>query len=151
LGRRRGPVARLLVLLTSSTLDRLLTLGTLTLGAVSMGHEVDIYATHNGAFAFLREYADRLSYFHEPALSLPAEAVVKGMERAIGEGRFFRWYEMLRQAKEMGRVRIVLCTQAFDLAGFRVGKEELLEIVDEVTNIVRFVELMEESDHVITL
>jgi hypothetical protein len=37
------------------------------------------------------------------------------------------------------------------LAGFRVGKEELLEIVDEVTNIVRFVELMEESDHVITL
>lgn len=141
---------RLLILLTSSTLDKLITLGTLTLGAVSMGYDVDIYATHGGALVFLKEYADNVTYGDHVSPHV-VSLVVKGMERAISEGRFFRWYDMLRQAKEMGKVRVMLCTQVFDLGGFRVSKEDLLDVVDEITDIGRFVELIEGAEQVITL
>ncbi len=71
---------KLLILITDSTLDRLLTLGTITLGAVSMGHEVAIYATQSASFAFLRNYADKIGNYNGDS---SLEVLVNGVVNAI--------------------------------------------------------------------
>ncbi|GAB6944021.1 hypothetical protein [Vulcanisaeta sp. JCM 14467] len=143
---------RILILITSSTLDRLITLGTITLGAVSMGHEVAIYATQSASFAFLRGYADKIGgYNSDSVLSELAGGVVRGYNDAIKGGRFYRWYEMIRQAKEIGNVRVYVCTQPFELAGIKVGLGDFLDVVDELVMIGKYVELLEWCDKSVSL
>ena len=102
---------KLLILLVGSTLDRLLALGTVTLGAVSMGHDVAIYATQSASFAFLKDYADKVSDMaYDSSLRGFIGEVMRGYNEVIINGKFFRWYEMLRQAKEIGHsLRIRSC------------------------------------------
>ena len=143
---------RILILITSSTLDRLITLGTITLGAVSMGHEVAIYATQSASFAFLRDYADKIGgYNSDSALSELASGVVRGYNEAIRGSRFYKWYEMIRQAKEIGNVRVYVCTQPFELAGIKVGLGDFLDVVDELVMIGKYVELLEWCDKSLSL
>ncbi|BDR92820.1 hypothetical protein [Vulcanisaeta souniana] len=143
---------KILILITSSALDKLLALGTIVLGAVSMGHDVAIYATQSASFAFLKDYADKISnYSGDPALSGLINNVVSGYNNAVINGRFFKWYEMIRQAKEIGSVRVYVCTQPFELAGIKVGLGDFLGIVDELVMIGKYIELLEWCDKSVSL
>ncbi|ADN50625.1 DsrE family protein [Vulcanisaeta distributa] len=143
---------KLLILITNSTLDRLLTLGTITLGAVSMGHEVAIYATQSASFAFLRNYADKIgNYNGDSSLEVLVNGVVNGYNNAVINGKFFKWYEMIKQAKEIGNVRVYVCTQPFELAGIKVSLGDFLDIVDELVMIGKYIELLEWCDKSVSL
>ena len=143
---------KILILVIDSTLDRLLALGTITLGAVSMGHDVAIYATQSASFAFLRNYADKISnYSSDSSLSGLGNDVINGYNNAVINGKFYRWYEMIRQAKETGNVRVYVCTQPFELAGIKVGPGDFLGIVDGLVMISKYIELLEWSDRSVSL
>ncbi len=143
---------KLLILITDSTLDRLLTLGTITLGAVSMGHEVAIYVTQSASFAFLRNYADKIgNYNGDSSLEVLVNGVVNGYNNAVINGKFFKWYEMIKQAKEIGNVRVYVCTQPFELAGIKVSLGDFLDIVDELVMIGKYIELLEWCDKSVSL
>ena len=143
---------RVLILLISSSLDKLIALGTVVLGLVSMGHEVSIYATQSASFAFLKNAANDIGdYVGDSSLFSYLREVKQGYKEALAGGKFFRWYEMLAQARELGNVRIYVCTQPFELAGIKVSGDDLINIVDGLVMVGKFVELLEWADKVITI
>ncbi|MGC8607456.1 MAG: DsrE family protein [Vulcanisaeta sp.] len=143
---------KLLILITGSTLDRLLTLGTITLGAVSMGHEVAIYATQSASFVFLKDYADKIgNYTGDSSLGMLINGVINGYNNAVINGKFFKWHEMIRQAREIGNVKVYVCTQPFELAGIKVNLGGFLDIVDELVMIGKYIELLEWCDKSVSL
>ncbi|WP_069806776.1 DsrE family protein [Vulcanisaeta thermophila] len=145
-------MGKVLIILVSSTLDRLIALGTITLGLVSMGHEVSIYTTASGSLAFLKNAASSIrDYQSDGSLTGLVNSIVNGLNSLIGQGRFYPWYEMIRQAKDMGHVRVFVCVQPFELGGMRVSREDLIDVVDDLVMVGKLAELVDWADKVITL
>ena len=143
---------KIAILITSSTLDKLITLGGVTLGAVSMGHEVAIFATQSASFAFLKDYADKISnYSSDSSLGGLSSDVVSGYNNSIANGKFYKWYDMIRQAKELGSVKVYVCVAPFQLAGIKAELRDFLDIVDELVMVGKYIELLEWCDKSISL
>ncbi len=120
----------------SGSIDRLTGLAVLTSAAVSMDMEVEIFLQLWGVHAFRKDVIKEnmhLSEFKELG-----EKVAKRLK----ELNVPPWYEMLKQAKELGKVKIYACSTACSI--WDVKKEDL-ELVDEIIGAGEWISKMKEA------
>jgi len=107
----------------TGSVDRLIGMAILAGGAVAMDMEVEIFLQLWGVYAFKKDVIKsnmNLSEFKEKG-----EQVVKRMK----ELNLPMWFDILKQAKDSGTVKIYACSTASTL--WDVKKEDL-EMVDDV-------------------
>jgi peroxiredoxin family protein len=107
----------------TGSVDRLLGMAILAGGAVAMDMEVEIFLQLWGLHAFKKDVIKEnmnLSEFQEKG-----EQVVK----RIKELNLPTWFDILKQAKDSGEVKIYACSTA---CSFWDVKKEDLEMVDDV-------------------
>ncbi len=120
----------------SGSIDRLTGAAVLVSAAVSMDMEVEIFLQLWGLHAFKKDVIQKnmnLSEFNELG-----EQVAKRLQ----ELKLPMWYELLKQAKELGKVKIYACSLAARI--WDVKKEDL-EMVDEIIGAGEWIEKMREA------
>ena len=96
----------MVLVVCSGTPDRLHEMSVLVSGAVALDMEVDIYLMLWGTYAFLKKNLEKnteLSEHKELATQLSEGLKNAGLKP---------WYEILKEAKELGTVRIHVCGAA---------------------------------------
>ncbi len=121
----------LAIVMFSGTADKFIPLGVLTQTAANLGLSVRIFVT---GFAtpyftknkpeprFPKEFEDFVPKIHE------------GMERIKAPS----WYDMLKDAKEAGDVKIYVCSLMAEIMGIK--KEDMDPIVDDVVGATYFMQ-----------
>ncbi|MEW6398594.1 MAG: DsrE/DsrF/DrsH-like family protein [Bacillota bacterium] len=122
----------------SGTVDKLFPVAIMASGAVAMGMEVDIFVTFWGLQA-LRQGSPALL----ARVSKDFEDQAGAMMQILQEKKVPSWYDTLRQAKELGDVRVHACAMTMDLFG--LTKEDLDPIVDDVVGVGEFVDQAKEG------
>ncbi len=117
------------IIVFSATTDRMMSVGVLSQAAASLGEDVEIFVTFWGLLNFLKG---------EKKFSLPKEfenfspQLIKG----IKEHNVKSWYEMIKEAKEMG-TKVHACSLACDIFGLK--KDDLDPIVDDIVGAATFI------------
>jgi len=120
------------LVLFSGTDDKLAAAAILVVGAAAMDRKVDIMLQYWALDAFRKEG------IHKPRGASP-EAGIEGWEvlqRSIEELGTPHWSDVLRQARDIGDVRIHACSQSLDI--FKLSKEDLDPMVDDVQGVAAF-------------
>lgn len=124
----------------TGSVDRLIGMAILAGGAVGMDIEVEIFLQLWGVYAFKKDVIKEnmhLSEFKEKG-----EQVVKRMK----ELNLPMWFDILKEAKESGNVKIYACSTASSV--WDVKKEDL-EMVDDIIGAGEW--LLKSKDAAITL
>ena len=118
------------LVLFSGTDDRLAAAAVLTAGAAAMGRPVNVFLQYWALDAFRK---DRVTADHgaAPEGGPGAPALI----RASQEGPR-HWSNVLRQAKEIGDVKIHACALSMELFG--IGQADLDPLVDDVEGVASF-------------
>jgi peroxiredoxin family protein len=119
---------RVSLVLFSGTDDKLSAAAVLTVGAAAMGRPVDLFLQYWALDAFR---ADRILKDHGVAPEAPPEA--PELMRSHGGDH---WSELLRQAKDLGEVRIHACSLSMEMFG--ITKDDLDPLVDDVWGVASF-------------
>ena len=118
------------LILFSGTDDRLGAAAILATGAAAMGRSVNVFLQYWAVDAFRKE---RVRADHGVA----AEAGEVGAAMVHSDQAGDRhWSELLRQAKDIGDVRIHACALSMDLFG--ITKDDLDPLVDDVEGVASF-------------
>ena len=129
---------RMAIVAFSGSPDKMLGMAMLCSGAIAQDFEVDIYLMLWGVHAFRKDVVQAdLPYAEHNELRSTVE------ENAVKNG-VAPWQEMLADLKELGELRIHVCSTAPKLVG--VTKEDLLDIVDDVVGAVEIVSTAKEAD-----
>ena len=123
----------------SGTVDKLLPLAIITTGAVATDMDVSIFLSFYGVLGFKKEMVKSNQKFSKDF----DELVPMVKDRLKLTNGFASWYDMLKKAKEAGKVTIKACSSACDLTG--VTKNDLDPIVDEVVGIGNYIAEASES------
>ncbi len=129
---------RLTLVVFSGTVDKLMPVGNLAQGGVAMGMDVEIYLTFWGLNAFRKDQVKTNMKF-----SKEYEEMAGPMMQMMQKKNVPSWYESLKQAKELGNVKIHACSTTYGLMDMK--KEDLDEIVDDIVGVGTFLDLARES------
>ncbi len=127
---------KLCMTVMSGSIDRLTGMAILASGAVAMDMEVEIFLQLWGVYAFKKDVIKEnmnLSEFQEKG-----EMVAKRLQ----ELKLPMWYEILKEAKETGNVKIYACSTASTI--WDVKKEDL-EMVDEIIGAGEWIDKSKEA------
>lgn len=118
------------LVLFSGTDDKLSAAAVLAVGAAAMGRPVNVFLQYWAVEAFRK---DRIGAFHGvvPEAGAAGDALLRSSQ--AGEGH---WSALLRQAKELGEVRIHACALTTGLFG--IGKDDLDPLVDDIEGVASF-------------
>ncbi|MFI5054152.1 MAG: DsrE/DsrF/DrsH-like family protein [Acidimicrobiia bacterium] len=116
------------LVLFSGTDDRLQAAAVLAVGAAAMGRTVNLFLQYWALDAFR---ADRIMKDHGVA----PEAGEEGASAMARHGKP-HWSELLRQAKDIGEVRIHACADSMDM--FHITTDDLDPLVDGVWGVAAF-------------
>ncbi len=122
---------RLSLVVFSGTVDKLYPAAIMASGAVALGKDVEIFLTFYGLEAFRKGAAQR-----NMKMDVNYPEVGPMMMKVMMEKKMPSAYDMLRQVKEMGNVKVHACATTFDLMGMK--KEDLDPIVDDVIGVTEF-------------
>ena len=122
---------RLALVLFSGTDDKLQAAAVLTSGAAALGRPVHIFLQYWALDAFR---ADRIAGDHGLAPEAGAEG--RAAVDALAKAGQASWAETLRQAKELGDVRIEACSLSMDLLDLEPS--DLDPLVDGVEGVTAF-------------
>jgi peroxiredoxin family protein len=114
--------------LFSGTDDKLQAAAVLTVGAAAMGRDVNLFLQYWALDAFR---ADRILKDH----GVSPEAGPDG-EAAFRDQGKTHWSELLRQAKDLGEVKVYACADSMEM--FHVTAEDLDPLVDGVWGVASF-------------
>ena len=89
----------------SGTIDRLIGMGILAQAALAMDYSVDIYLMLWGTYAFKKGVIGV-----DDTLSEHPDYTGEKFKEVIMNGGISPWYEMIKQAREMGKVKIYVCS-----------------------------------------
>jgi peroxiredoxin family protein len=120
------------VVLFSGTDDKLTAASILIAGAAALGKRVDVLLQY---WALEACQADRITKDH----GLAAEAGSEGsaaLWRASERRGHQHWSDTLRQAKEVGEVRVHACANSMEIFG--LDMEDMDPIVDDVVGVATF-------------
>ena len=120
--------APLSFVLFSGTDDKLSAAAVLAVGAAAMGRPVNVFLQYYAVEAFR---ADRIRADHGVAV----EATI-AQAKEIAAYPAQHWSELLRQAKELGDVKIHACALSMEM--FHLEKGDLDPIVDDVEGVAAF-------------
>ena len=129
-------VEKMAITVMSGCVDRLISLSILTSAAVAMDMEVEIFLQLWGVNAFRKVNIEKPLYLCESKESV--DQAVKRMK----ELNMPMWHELLRQAKDSGKVKIYACSTACEFWGV---KKEDLELVDEIIGAGEWIEKCREA------
>jgi len=132
-------MTKISIIVFSGTVDKLMPVGVLSSAAAALGYDVEIFATFWGLMAFRKDMAEK-----NTKISKEFEEMGEMMFKIMKEKNVPSWLNLLRQAKEMGNVKIYACAQTFDMFGMK--KEDLVDIVDEVVGAGEYLEKAKEAD-----
>jgi len=119
----------LAIIMFSGTADKFIPLGVLTQTAANLGVPVRIFVTGFATLYFAK---------NKPEPRFPKEfedkvpALLKGMEKIKAPS----WYDMLKEAKEIGDVKVYVCSLMAEILGIK--KEQFDPIVDDVVGATYF-------------
>lgn len=129
---------KLTIMLWSGTVDKLLPLAIVTTGAVAMDMEVNVFLTFYGLLGFKKEMVESNQKF-----SKDFEEMAPVIKEQLKKKNMPSWYDMLKKAKQTGKVKIQACSTTSDLLG--ISKNDLDPIVDEVVGIGTYIAEASES------
>lgn len=130
-------MSKLSIIMFSGTVDKLMPVGVLSSAAAAIGIDVEIFATFWGLLA-LKKGAEVAK------ISKDAGDMGPMMMQLFKEKKVPSWLDMLRQAKEIGSVKVYACAMTFDLMGMKKG--DLVDLVDEVVGAGEYLEKAKEAD-----
>lgn len=133
---------RLSMVVFSGTVDRLYPAAIMASGAVAMGMDVDVFLTFYGLDAFRKGQPET-----NQKMDMNYAELAPMLAQLMREKNVPSWYDTLRQAKELGKVRVHACAMTLDLMGLK--KDDLDPMVDDVVGVGEFVS--EARDGEITL
>ncbi len=122
---------KLSLVVFSGTVDKLYPAAIMASGAVALGKDVEIFLTFYGLEAFRKGAAQR-----NMKMDVNYPEVGPMMMKVMMEKKMPSAYDMLRQVKEMGNVKVHACATTYDLMGMK--KEDLDPIVDDVIGVTEF-------------
>lgn len=130
---------KMTIIVFSGTVDKLMPVGILASGAVAMGMDVDLFLTFWGLQAFRKGAPRQLM-----KMSKDFEDTAPIMMQLMKEKNVPSWFDTLKQAKELGNVRVHGCANTLDLMG--MTKDDLEPIVDDIIGVAEYVELARNSE-----
>ena len=129
---------KLVLIVHSGTLDKLLLVFTLASTAVAMDFEVHLYFTYWGLMMLKRGEMEKAG--------LPA--TYKHMEEQLREKmkemKYPTPYEMLKRMKSSGMVKLYACTPTMKM--FDITKDDLIPEVDTLAGAATFLDVAEDAD-----
>jgi peroxiredoxin family protein len=129
---------KMTIMMYSGTVDKLLPLAIVTSGAVASDMEVTVFVTFYGLLGFKKDMVQTNQKF-----SKDFEELVPTIKERLKLKNTPSWYDMLKKAKEMGKVKILACSTACDLLG--ITKTDLDPIVDEIAGVGTYISEAAES------
>lgn len=126
------------IIVFSGTMDKLYPVSILASGAAALGMDVEIFLTFWGLNAFKKDMLKQ-----NIKISKEFEEYGPVVAKVFTEKNVPHWYDMLKQAKELGNVRVYACAMTYDL--FNMKKEDLAEVIDGVVGVGDFLEKAKES------
>ncbi|NHV96352.1 MAG: peroxiredoxin [Thaumarchaeota archaeon] len=131
-------VEKLSMIVFSGTVDKLYPVSILASGAVAMGMDVEIFITFWGLNAFRKDQIKQ-----NTKISKDFEEMGEAMMKMMQAKNVPSWYDILKQAKSVGNVKIHACSMTMDLMG--MTKEHLDDIVDDVVGVGSFIDIAKDS------
>jgi peroxiredoxin family protein len=116
------------LVLFSGTDDKLQAASVLTVGAAAMSRKVNVFLQYWALDAFR---ADRVMKDHGVA----PEAGEEGLRAMQAQGKT-HWSELLRQAKDLGEVKVYACADSMEM--FQITKDDLDPLVDGIWGVASF-------------
>ncbi|MGC8608180.1 MAG: DsrE/DsrF/DrsH-like family protein [Vulcanisaeta sp.] len=135
MGEKRKKMA---VAVFSGSIDRLTGLAMLVSGAVAMGMEVELFLQLWGAYSFRKDVIQKNMNFSE-FQNLSSEVA-----KRLQELKLPSWFDLLREAKRMGNLKIYVCSTA--AAIWKAKKEDFVDLVDDIIGVGEWVDKMSEAD-----
>lgn len=129
---------KLALVVFSGTTDRMMPAGILASGAVAMGMDVDIYLTFWGLQAFSKQAQGA-----PPKFSGDYAEMAPMFQQVMQEKNVPSLFETLKQAKDLGNVKIHACTMTMDLLG--QAKEDFIDLVDDTMGVGEFIDRAKEA------
>jgi peroxiredoxin family protein len=130
---------KMTIMMYSGTVDKLMPLAIVTSGAVASDMAVTIFVTFYGLLGFKKDMIQTNQKF-----SKDFEELVPMIKDRLKLKNMPSWYDMLKKAKEMGKVRVIACSTACDLLG--ITKNDLDPIVDEMVGVGTYISEASESE-----
>ena len=130
-------MTKLSIIMFSGTADKLMPVAVLASAAAGLGYDVEIFATFWGLLALKKDAP-------QPDVSKDYGPMGDMLKNIMKEKNMPSWLDILKQAKEMGNVKIYACAQTFDLMGLK--KEDLVDIVDDVIGAMEYLEKSKDAD-----
>lgn len=121
------------IILFSGTMDKLMPVGILASGGVAMGMDVEIFATFWGLQALSKGASQQ-----PPRMSKDYEDMAPMMMQMMQEKNVPSWLDTLKNAKELGNVKVYACSMTMDLMDMK--QEDFVDIVDGVVGVGEFVD-----------
>jgi peroxiredoxin family protein len=134
----KNMAGKMTIMMYSGTVDKLLPLAIVTSGAVATDMDVTIFVTFYGLLGFKKGMVESNQKF-----SKDFEELVPMIKDRLKLKNTPSWYDMLKKAKEMGKVKIQACSTACDLLG--ITKNDLDPIVDEMVGVGTYITEASES------
>ncbi len=124
---------KLSIVLFSGTVDKLMAASVIASGAAAMQKEVTIFATFYGLFALRKG-----DWKQNRRVSKDFEDYGAQFLRVLEEKKAPSWLETLRNAMDIGDVKVKACGLTMDLLSIKL--EDLEPIVSEIVGVAHFVE-----------
>lgn len=128
---------KLSLLLVSGTADKLMAGAIIASGAIANDMDVDIFVSFWGLMEFKKGATSKVK------LSYDGKDIEKEVMQKMAQKKIPSWIEMIKQAKEVGNVKIYACAMFADLMDIK--KDDLDPVVDEIMGVSQFVSLAKES------
>jgi peroxiredoxin family protein len=129
---------RMSLVVFSGTTDKLIAAATLASGGAMMDMEVELFLTFWGLEAFKMG-----SKQQPPRISAEYADYAPVLTELMQAKNVPHWLDTLRAAREIGAVKLYACSATMELFGYT--KDDLEDIVDEVTGVATFVERAREA------
>jgi peroxiredoxin family protein len=137
-------VAKMVLALVSSGMEKLTAGGIMLSGAVAQDMDVKVFLLLGGAYAFRKGTAENMKEVGD--FPKAKEEFLAG----LGKANVPYWLDFYKKAKEMGKVTIYLCGTAGKIWGSD-KLEDYVDIVDTVCGIGEYISSAEEADLSIVL
>lgn len=124
---------KLSIVLFSGTVDKLMAASVITAGASAMGKHVTLFLTFWGLMAFKKGAPQTNMRFSKDFEDYAAAAA-----QAMQAKKVPHWLDTLRDAMEIGEVKVKACGLTMDLFDLKLA--DLEPLVSEVTGVGSFVE-----------
>ena len=128
-----NPTEKVSIVLFSGTTDKLMAAVTIAAGAAAMQKRVTIFLTFWGLMAFRKGAREQ-----PPKMSADFAEYTEAAMQAMQAKKVPHWLDTLRDAGEIGDVKVKACGLTMDLFGITL--EGLEPVVSEVTGVGSFVE-----------